>query len=176
MMVMVPAAKRVLSLLAVATTVRLAGVVLAPEGVLEVMAPQVGLQVARLGTVVVVVGDDCVTSQVTPWLCKSLVRTTLNVWSSLVGTVAVTGVKVTPMPESSASLMLPVFLVSCCDWAVMIISNPGNLVWSGILPGAVYVAVPVVCSLERVPRVPSVGQFAGVGGVAVVPETVVVVN
>src|SRR5258707_10309893 len=132
------------------------------------MVPQVGLQVARLGTVMVGVGDDCVTSQVTPWLCKSLVRTTLNVCSSLVGTVAVMGVRVTPMPESSASLMLPVFLVSCCDWAVMIISNPGNLVWSGILPGAVYVAVPVVCSLERVPRVPSVGQFAGVGGVAVV--------
>src|SRR5258707_4477855 len=79
------------------------------------------------------------------------------------------GVRVTPMPESSASLMLPVFLVSCCDWAVMIISNPGNLVWSGILPGAVYVAGPVVCSLERVPRVPSAGQFAGVGGVAAVP-------
>src|SRR6266481_1308189 len=157
MMVMVPVATRVLSLLAVATTVRLAGVVLAPEGVVGV-------------------GDDCVTSQVTPWLCKSLLRTTLNVCSSLVGTVAVTGVRMTPMPESSASLMLPVFLVSCCDWAVMIITNPGNLVWSGILPGAVYVAVPVVCSLERVPRVPSVGQFAGIGGVAVVPETVVVVN
>src|SRR5260370_39560099 len=116
--------------------------------------------------------DDCVTSQVTPWLCKSLVRRALNVCSSLVGTVAVMGVRVTPMPESSASLMLPVFLVSCCDWAVMIITNPGNLVWSGILPGGVYVAVPVVCSLERVPRVPSVGQFAGVGGVAGVAGTV----
>ena len=33
MMVIVPVANRVLSLLAVATTVRLAGVVLAPEGV-----------------------------------------------------------------------------------------------------------------------------------------------
>src|ERR1700687_957887 len=131
-MVIVPAAKRVLSLLAVATIVRLAGVVLAPEGVeavgivvgavyvavvgvLEVMVPQVGLQVARLGTVMVVVGDDCVTSQVTPWLCKSLVRLTLNVCGSVGGTVAVTGVRETPMPESRTSLMLPVFLVSCCD-------------------------------------------------------------
>src|SRR4029077_6437369 len=120
MMVMVPVAKRVLSPLAVATTVTSAGVVLAPEGVeavgtvvgavyvavvevLEVMVPQVGLQVARLGTVMVVVGDGCGTSQVTPWLCKSLVRTTLNVCGSLVGTVAVIGVRETPMPESSAS-------------------------------------------------------------------------
>ena len=84
-------------------------------GVLEVMLPQVGLQVARLGTVMVEVGDDCVISQVTPWLCKSLVRTTLNCCGSLVGTVAVTGVRVTPMPESSTSFTLPVFLVSCCD-------------------------------------------------------------
>src|SRR5258707_6455568 len=108
------------------------------------MVPQVGLQVARLGTVMVGVGDDCVTSQVTPWLCKSLVRTTLNVCSSLVGTVAVTGGRGTPMPESSASLMLPVFLVACCDLAVTIIGHPRNLVWSGILPRAVYGAVPVV--------------------------------
>ena len=61
----------------------------------------------------------------------------------------------------------------------MMICSPGYLVWSGILLGAVYVAVPVVSSLERVPRVPSVGQVAGVEGVGVVPETVgvgVVVN
>src|SRR6266852_3597799 len=103
MMVMVPVAKRVLSPLAVATTVRLAGVVLAPEGV------------EAVGTVVGAVDVDCVTDQVTPWLCKSLVRTTLNVCGSLVGTVAVMGVRETPMPESSASLILPVFLVSCCD-------------------------------------------------------------
>ena len=132
MMVIVPVAKRVLSLLAVATTVRLAGVVLAPEGVeavgtvvgavyvavvgvLEVMLPQVGLQVARLGTVMVVVGNDCVTSQVTPWLCKSLVRTTLNCCCSLVGTVAVTGVRATPMPESRTRVMPLLLLVSCCD-------------------------------------------------------------
>src|SRR5260370_41341227 len=99
------------------------------------MVPQVGLQVARLGTVMVGVGDDCVTSQVTPWLCKSLVRTTLNVWRSLVGTVAAMGVRVAPVPESRPSLMLPVFLVSCCDWAVMIIGNTRNLVCAGILPG-----------------------------------------
>src|SRR6266436_944859 len=140
------------------------------------MVPQVGLQVARLGTAMVVVGDDCVTSQVTPWLCKSLVRTTLNCCCSLVGTVAVTGVSVTPMPESSTSFTFPVFLVSCCDCAVMMICSPGYLVWSGILLGAVYVAVPVVSSLERVPRVPSVGQVAAVEIVGVVPETVVVVN
>src|ERR1700687_1018999 len=58
----------------------------------------------------------------------------------------------------------------------MMISSPGNLVWSGILPGAVYVAVPVASSLESVPSVPSVGQVAGVEIVGVVPETVVVVN
>src|SRR5260370_33846300 len=95
--------------------------------------------------------DDCVTSQVTPWLCKSLVRTTLNVCSSLVGTVAVMGGRGTPMPGSSASLMLPVFLVSCCDWAVMIIINPGDLFCSRILAGAVCVAVPGVGSFERGP-------------------------
>src|SRR5579864_8519659 len=140
------------------------------------MLPQVGLQVTRFGTVIVAVGDDCVTSQVTPWLCKSLVRTTLNCCCSLVGTVAVSGVSVTPIPESRNSLMLLLFLVSCCDWAVMMICSPGYLVWSGILLGAVYVAVPVVSSLEREPRVPSVGQVAAVEVVVVVPETVVVVN
>src|ERR1700720_2190761 len=58
----------------------------------------------------------------------------------------------------------------------MTICSPGNLVWSGIAPGAVYVAVPLVCWLDRVPREPSVGQAAGVEVVGVVPETVVVVN
>ncbi len=77
------------------------------------MEPQVGLQVARLGTVMVVVGVDWVTSQVTPWFCRSLVRTTLNCCCSLVGTGAVFGVRLTPMPEFSVSVTFPVLLVSC---------------------------------------------------------------
>ena len=79
----------------------------------EVMEPQVGLQVARLGTVIVEVGDDCVTSQVTPRFCKSLARTTVKVCGSLVATVAVLGVMLRPMPEFSMSFMFPVLLVSC---------------------------------------------------------------
>ena len=62
---------------------------------------------------------------------------TLKTCGSLVATVAVLGVRVRPMPEFRVSLMLPVFLVSCCDCAVMTIWSPGNFVWSGMEPGAV---------------------------------------
>ena len=106
-------------------------------GPLEVMLPQVGLHVARFGSVVVVVGVDCVTSHVTPCPWRSLLSTTLNCCCSFVGTVAVVGVRDTPMPESSVRLIVPVLLVSCCDCAVMMIFRPGNFVWSGILLGAV---------------------------------------
>src|SRR5579859_7328179 len=90
MMVIVPVAKRVTSPLDVATTVRLAGVLVAPAGVaavgivvgavyvavvnpVDVMLPQVGLHVAKLGSGIVVVAVDCVTNQLTPWLCRSFV-------------------------------------------------------------------------------------------------------
>jgi hypothetical protein len=82
-------------------------------GVLDVIVPQVGLQVVRLGTVIVVVGNDCVISQVTPRFCWSLVVVTVKSCGSLVATVAVAGVRLRPMPEFSVRFMLPVFLVSC---------------------------------------------------------------
>jgi hypothetical protein len=137
-----------------ATTVTSVGVVLAPAGVdavgtlvgavyvalfgpFDVMLPQVGLHVARFGTVIVLVGADCVTSHVTPCPCRSLLSTTLKPCGSFVGTVAVVGVSDTPIPESNTKVTLPVFFVSCCDCAVIMTFNPGNFVWSGILLGAV---------------------------------------
>src|ERR1700687_5613627 len=100
------------------------------------MEPQPGLQEAKLGTVMVLVGADWVTNQTTLWVW-SLVRTAVNCCCSLVGTVAVVGVRLTPIPESKTIFTFPVFLVSCWDWAVSTICRPGNLVWSGTLLGAV---------------------------------------
>src|SRR5258708_27263620 len=79
--------------------------------------------------------------KVTPWLCKSLVRLTLKFCCSPVGTVAVAGVRVADMPESSPNLAVPVFLMSCTEVAVMIITRLGNFVGSGTLLGAVNVTV-----------------------------------
>ena len=58
--------------------------------------------------------------KVTPWLCKSFVRLTLKFCCSPVGTVAVAGVRVTEIPESSVNVAVPFFLVSSTEVAVMI--------------------------------------------------------
>lgn len=79
--------------------------------------------------------------KVTPWLCKSFVRLTLKFCCSPVGTVAVAGVRVADMPESSPNFAVPVFLMSCAEVAVMIIARLGNFVGSGTLLGAVNVTV-----------------------------------
>src|SRR5580704_15264748 len=102
---------------------------------------------------VVLLGVVCVRNQVTPWVLRSLV-----------GTAAVVGVRLTTMPESMASEMVPVFAVLATALAVMITTRVGNFVGSGRIDGAVNVAVPVVCSFERVPRDPSVGQVMAVAG------------
>jgi hypothetical protein len=98
---------------------------------------------------------------------------------SFVGTAAVVGLSVTEMPESIARVIVPVpcLLESATACAVMMILNPGNLVGSGRVDGAVNVAV-VGCVLERVPRDPSEGQAIGLEatgfGTAVVAGGVVV--
>ena len=66
-----------------------------------------------------VVGVPCVTSQVTPSFCKSLVSVTLKGCCSPVGTVAVTVLKVTTMPESRVSVAVPVLAVSAAALAVI---------------------------------------------------------
>src|SRR6476660_8669033 len=88
--VIVASAKRVGSVTEVATTVTIVGVVLAPEGVLAVgttagavympFAVQVARDLNGLGSEedAAAVGLDCVTSQVTPWVLRSLVRTAKN--------------------------------------------------------------------------------------------------
>src|SRR6476661_709480 len=199
--VIVASAKRVGSVTEVATTVTIVGVVLAPEGVLAVgttagavytpfasmephpVALPLTVQVARdlngLGSEedAAAVGLDCVTSQVTPWVLRSLVRTAKNGCCSFVGTAALLGVSVTRIPESTNSEIVPVPALdeSATDCAVMMIVSPGNVVGSGRVDGAVNVAVPVACSLESVPRVPSVGQ-ATAGFVVTLPvESVVLV-
>ena len=58
--------------------------------------------------------------KVTPRFWKSLVRLTVKFCCSPVGTVAVAGVRVTEMPESSVNVAVPVFLVSSTEVAVMI--------------------------------------------------------
>jgi len=123
------------------------------------------------------VGVDCVTSHVTPWVLRSLVRTAKKGCCSFVGTAALLGVSVTVMPESMNRLTVPVpcLLESATACTVMITVSPENVVGSGRVDGAVNVAVPVACSLERVPRVPSVGQ-ATAGFVVTLPvESVVLV-
>src|SRR5579872_1146014 len=150
-----------------------------PHPVALPLTVQVGSPAKMLGVVgVVLLGVVCVRDQVTPWALRSFVRTAKKGSFSLVGTAAVTGVSVTVMPESMASEMVLVLAVLATAFAVMITARLGNLVVSGRTDGAVKVAVPVVCSLERVPREPSVGQAIGVEafgfGVAVVAGGVVV--
>jgi hypothetical protein len=152
-MVIVARAKRVLSSTEVATTVTIVGVVLAPEGVLAVgttsgavytplasmephpVALPLTVQVARdinglgLEEDAAEAGVDCVTSQVTPWVLRSLVRTAKKGCCSFVGTAAVVGVRVTLIPESINRLMVPVpcLLESATDCTVMMTVNPGKV-------------------------------------------------
>src|SRR5579859_7260824 len=202
--VIVASAKREESVTEVATTVTIVGVVLAPEGVLAVgttagavytpfasMEPhpvalpltvQVASDINGLGLEAdaAVVGVDCVTSQVTPWALRSLVRTAKKACCSLVGTAALAGVSVTLIPESINRLTVPVpcLLESAKACTVMMTVNPGKVFWSGRDDGAVNVAVPLAYSLERVPSVTSVGQAIGLEGLglglAVVAAGVVV--
>ena len=73
----------------------------------------------------------------------------------LVGTVAVDGVRVTVIPELSASFAVPVFFVSAAAVAVTLIARthaadelvqvvPGSFVKSGTLWGAVKTTVALV--------------------------------
>jgi hypothetical protein len=129
---------------------------------------------------VVELGVVCVRDQVTPWVLRSLVRMAKKGCFSFVGTAAVVGLSETEMPESIARVIVPVpcLLESATDCTVMMILNPGNLVGSGRVDGAVNVAVPVGCVLESVPRDPSEGQAIGLEatgfGTAVVAGGVVV--
>jgi len=82
--------------------------------------PQPGLHVGNLDMGVVEVGVLCVISQVTPFDCKSLSNVTKKACGSFVGTVAVVGVRCTPMPDASTIVIVPVLDVFCWDWAVKI--------------------------------------------------------
>ena len=86
----------------------------------------------------VVLGIVCVRDQVTPLLCRSLVRMAKKGCFSLVGTAAVVGVMLTETPESMNNEMVPVpcLLVSATDCTVMMIVSPGYLVGSGRIDGA----------------------------------------
>ena len=153
----VPVVKRVVSPAAVATIVSTAGVdvtvvlvgivvgavyvMLFEPGTGVLSVPQVGEHVATDGYGIVDVGKVCVISHVIPLLCKSLVRAPTNVCCSPVGTEAVVGVIPTKIPESSTSVAVPVFFVSCADVAVTVTTSPGNAVWSGTFDGAVNVTV-----------------------------------
>ena len=64
-----------------------------------------------------------VMSQVPPCVCRSLVRLALNWKFESVGTVAVTGVSVTEMPESIVKTLVAVFFVSAAAVAVMVTSK-----------------------------------------------------
>jgi hypothetical protein len=55
----------------------------------------------------------------------------------LVGTVAVVGVNVTTIPESSARVAFPLLLISAAEVAVMMTFSNGNFVGSGTWLGAV---------------------------------------
>src|SRR5260370_11673761 len=68
------------------------------------------------------------------------------------------------MPESKLMVVVPVFLLSALEVAVMVTRTLGNIVWFGNFAGAVKVAVEatvvlVFTTLERVPTA------LGVGGV-----------
>jgi hypothetical protein len=96
---------------------------------------------------------------------------------SLVGTAAVVGLSVTEMPESMKSEIVcrPCVLESPTACTVMMIVSTGNLVGSGRTDGAVNVAVPVICSLESLPKEPSVGQTLAAATTGVPEEFVVLV-
>ena len=122
-------------------------------------------------------GVDCVRDQVTPLLWRSLVKMAKKGCFSFVGTAAVVGLSETVIPESMASVMVPVpcLLESATDCTVMMMASPGYVVGSGRIDGARNVAVPVVCSLESVPKEPSLGQSLAAAVVDVPEEFVVVV-
>src|ERR1700722_485413 len=131
-----------------------------------------------LGVVVVVLlGVVCVRDQVTPWVFRSLVRMAKKGCFSLVGTAAVVGLSETVIPESMKSeiVCVPFLLESPTACTVMMIVSPGNLVGSGRMGGAVKVSVPVICSFDSVPKVPSVGHLMAVAVTGVPEELVVVV-
>src|SRR5580692_9532415 len=79
---------------------------------------------------------------------------------SSVGTAAVVGVSETLIPESMLRSMVPVpcLLESATAWTVTMILSSGKVVGLGRIDGARNVAVPVVCSLESVPKEPSLGH------------------
>ena len=58
--------------------------------------------------------------------------------------MAVAGVRVTEIPESSVNVAVPVFLVFSTEVAVMVTRRLGNFVGSGTLLGAVKVTVVLV--------------------------------
>src|ERR1041385_4277187 len=171
--VTVATAKRVASALDVATTLRLAVVGSVPGAVyfpVSSIEPQPGLQVGSEGYGAVAVGVPCVTSQLTPWLCRSFVSVALNCSCSLVGTVAVPGVRVTTIPESRVNVALPDCLVSAAEVAVMMMERkqacsealqlcPGSLVRSGTLLGAVNTTVVSVLPLDGMLPVSAVQGF-----------------
>src|SRR5690242_21167007 len=100
----------------------------------------------------------------------------MNGCFSLVGTAAVDGVMATETPELMVSTTSPHLIGVATVQAQICIWSPGNLVGSGRVEGARYVAVPVVCSLEIVPKLPSLGQSTGVlAGFGVPLEAMVVV-
>src|SRR5258708_19470733 len=103
-------------------------------GPVEVMVPQVGLQVVRFGAVMVVVAVDWVISQVTPRFCRSFARVTVKPCGSLGAMVAVLGGRLRPMPESRISFFFPGFLVSFLDLPLIKIFTPVTLILSRPFP------------------------------------------
>src|SRR5580704_7871308 len=131
-----------------------------------------------LGVVgVVLLGVVWVRDQVTPWAFRSLVRMAKKGCFSFVGTAAVVGLSETVIPESMNRLKVPVpcLLESATDCTVIMMVKPGNLVGSGMTDGARNVAVPVGCSLERVPKELSAGHGRAAAVVVLPVESVVVV-
>src|SRR5712691_1485221 len=90
----------------------------------ESMLPQPGSQCAA----VVEIGVACVRNQVTSLGVVSTPVPAVNWKVSLVPTVAVNGVTVTRMPESSIIVDVAVFFVSAFAVAVMITLTLGNFV------------------------------------------------
>ena len=133
--VTVAVAKRVVSSLEVAITVTVAVLGTVPGAVYKPaasIAPHPGEQLVAVGEITLVV-VACMTSQVTSLGVASLVSVAWNWKDEPVATVAVEGVTVTRIPESKATVAVPVFFLLALEVAVMVIVGGGL----GTVAGAV---------------------------------------
>ena len=93
---------------------------------------------------------------------------------TLVGTLAVVGVRVTRMPEFKKSTLVPVFFVSAADVAVMVTSRFGKVVGSGTAWGAVKTTVELAELAGMLPVSALQGLAALVVGLPLLSTVVVV--